>query len=227
MPTDFSRSLSLLRKEKGVSQRIAAGALGVSQALLSHYETGAREPGLPFIRTACDYYEVSSDFLLGRTLMRDGTEITLDRLADASGDKGNRLSGQTASALMGKKLVINAVSALFDLAGRSGSPGLASELTRFFGGAVYKIFRDFYAVAGQNPESFFSVPACAYDAASSADMALAEARIMALLNIKNGHPVLPDISNDTLAREYPMLMQSLLKLVHESGERCAAMLTSN
>ena len=42
---DFSRILSLLRQEKGISQRKAAAALGISQALLSHYENGIREPG--------------------------------------------------------------------------------------------------------------------------------------------------------------------------------------
>ena len=44
MATEFSRTLSLLRKERGVSQRVAAADLGVSQALLSHYENGIREP---------------------------------------------------------------------------------------------------------------------------------------------------------------------------------------
>ena len=34
--SEFSRTLSLLRKERGVSQRTAAGDLGISQALLSH-----------------------------------------------------------------------------------------------------------------------------------------------------------------------------------------------
>ena len=85
MNTDFSRSLSLLRQEKGVSQRVAAQALGISQALLSHYENGIREPGLAFVVRACDYYNVSSDFLLGRTLSRDGTTILdAETLYDAS-----------------------------------------------------------------------------------------------------------------------------------------------
>ena len=66
MNAEFSRTLSLLRQEKGVSQRTAAAALGISQALLSHYENGAREPGLAFVCRACDYYGVSADFLLGR-----------------------------------------------------------------------------------------------------------------------------------------------------------------
>ena len=60
-------------RNKGVSQRTAAGVLGISQALLSHYENGIREPGLTFVVKACDYYGVSADYLLGRTLTRDGT----------------------------------------------------------------------------------------------------------------------------------------------------------
>lgn len=70
----FARILSRLRHEKGVSQRQAAQELGVSQALLSHYENGIREPGLAFVVKACDYYQVSADYLLGRSDHRDGTE---------------------------------------------------------------------------------------------------------------------------------------------------------
>ena len=66
MNDNFSRVLALLRQEKGISQRKAAGELGISQALLSHYENGAREPGLQFLCRACDYYGVTADYLLGR-----------------------------------------------------------------------------------------------------------------------------------------------------------------
>ena len=61
MHVTFSQALSRLRREKGVSQRQAAQALEVSQALLSHYENGIREPGLAFVTRACDYYQVSAD----------------------------------------------------------------------------------------------------------------------------------------------------------------------
>ena len=63
----FSEILAELRRRKGVSQRKAAADLLISQALLSHYENGAREPGLPFICRACDYYGVTADYLLGRS----------------------------------------------------------------------------------------------------------------------------------------------------------------
>ena len=63
----FSETMSELRRKKGASQRTAAADLGISQALLSHYENGAREPGLDFVCRACEYYGVSADYLLGRT----------------------------------------------------------------------------------------------------------------------------------------------------------------
>ena len=67
MNPDFSTILSNLRRESSLSQKKAADDLGISQALLSHYENGVREPKLEFIVRACDYYGVSTDYILGRT----------------------------------------------------------------------------------------------------------------------------------------------------------------
>ena len=72
MGRSFSNVLCELRRAKGLSQRKAAADLHISQALLSHYENGAREPGLHFVCLACDYYGVSADYLLGRTDSMDG-----------------------------------------------------------------------------------------------------------------------------------------------------------
>ena len=66
MKSDFSEILSGLRRGKALSQRQAAADLGISQALLSHYENGAREPKLEFVVKACDYYNVPADYILGR-----------------------------------------------------------------------------------------------------------------------------------------------------------------
>ena len=67
MARNFSEALCELRRSRGLSQRSVAADLHISQALLSHYENGAREPGLGFVVRACDYYGVSADYLLGRT----------------------------------------------------------------------------------------------------------------------------------------------------------------
>ena len=88
MNADFSRTLSLLRQERGLSQRKVAKELGISQALLSHYENGIREPGLAFVVKACDYFHVSADYLLGRTLDQEGCMIDLGVQFDVIGKSG-------------------------------------------------------------------------------------------------------------------------------------------
>jgi len=70
MKSMLSVNLGKLRKEKKLSQRQAAAQFGVSQALLSHYENDAREPGVEFIKKACDFYSVTADYLIGRTKER-------------------------------------------------------------------------------------------------------------------------------------------------------------
>ncbi len=67
MNCDFPKNISNIRKSRGISQKQAAIDLGVSQALLSHYEKGIRECGLDFLIQLSKYYDVSCDELLGVT----------------------------------------------------------------------------------------------------------------------------------------------------------------
>ena len=76
MNRDFPRVMTLLRKERGLSQKSAAADMGITQALLSHYEKGKRECGLDFLVRAADYYGVSVDYLLGRTSSGSGVTIS-------------------------------------------------------------------------------------------------------------------------------------------------------
>ena len=87
MGVAFHEILSQLRKKKKVSQRKVAADLYISQALLSHYENGIREPGLDFVCRACTYYGVTADYLLGRQAadvaeeLSDPADAELDALA--------------------------------------------------------------------------------------------------------------------------------------------------
>lgn len=78
MSTSISQRLVKLRKEKELSQKEAAEALGVSQALLSHYEKGIRECGLDFLCKASVFYDVSSDYLLGLSETRISPDFGFD-----------------------------------------------------------------------------------------------------------------------------------------------------
>lgn len=70
----FAEKITELRKTKGLSQKKVSQDLGVSQALLSHYENGLRECGLDFVVNIANYYGVSCDFLLGNS----NSTISLD-----------------------------------------------------------------------------------------------------------------------------------------------------
>lgn len=73
MATAFSNRITALRKERGLSQKEVAMSLGVSQALLSHYEKGVRECGLEFVVRCAEYFGVTTDYLLGKDDSRYGT----------------------------------------------------------------------------------------------------------------------------------------------------------
>lgn len=220
MNEEFSRTLSLLRQEKGVSQRTAAGALGISQALLSHYENGIREPGLPFVVKACDYYGVSADFLLGRTLSRDGTTIAPEELYDLSDEKDNSMRGGVL-ALLSKKLLVNSIGVLFDLLAKTGSREAIKAAANYLSTAVYQLYRRLYQANPANNPDFFSVPDRYFQAGlPDADMKCSEAELAdALAAHVKAKGELPDLSNDALAKNYPVLYQSLLQIVHNTGER--------
>jgi len=217
---EFSRTLSLLRQEKGVSQRTAAGELGISQALLSHYENGIREPGLAFVVKACDYYGVSSDYLLGRTLSRDGTTISPEELYDLSEEKNNSMKGGVL-ALLSKKLLVNSVGALFDMLAKTGSREAIKAASNYLSTAVYQMFRRLYQANPENNPDFFSVSEQHFEAGlPAADMRLSEAELMdALAAHAKAKGAMPDLSHDAMARDYPVLYQSLLQIVHNTGER--------
>lgn len=220
---EFSRTLSLLRQEKKVSQRTAAAALGISQALLSHYENGVREPGLAFVVKACDYYGVSADFLLGRTLSRDGVVIAAEELYDISDEKTTSIKGGVL-ALLCKKLLVNSIGVLFGLLGKTGSREAIQAASGYLSTAVYTVYRRLYDANPDNNPDFFSVPPRHFQAGlHEADMKCCEAELSdALAAHAKAKGAWPEMTNDALARDYPVLYQSILQVVHNTGERVTA-----
>ena len=213
MATDFSRTLSLLRQEKGVSQRKAAAELGISQALLSHYENGIREPGLAFVTRVCDYYHVSADYLLGRTLSRDGSIIDAGDVYDASGEKGS-LRGSIMATLQ-KKLVVNTVSVLFDQLGKTGSRPAITAAGDCLGATLYDLLRRLYRQSGGN-EDLFATEAVDFDA-GAVDAALLRSR-GAYMRALTEADELPHLSSDALTT-LPGIGQSAAQVIHNVDER--------
>lgn len=213
MATDFSRTLSLLRQEKGISQRSAAKELGISQALLSHYENGIREPGLAFVARVCDYYHVSADYLLGRTSSRDGAMIEAAELYDASDEKGT-LKGSVMATLQ-KKLVVNSTGVLFDLLGKVGDRTAITAAGDYLTGALYQLLRQLYRHCGGN-EDLFSVDKAAFDGGViSADMQLSRVKYTrALAECKDE----VEVTSDTLTGAQGV-GQSVAQIFHNTDQR--------
>ncbi|MDD3347771.1 helix-turn-helix transcriptional regulator [Oscillibacter sp.] len=216
--TEFSRTLSLLRQERGVSQRTAAGDLGISQALLSHYENGIREPGLPFVVKACDYYHVSADYILGRTLSREGSMLTQEEVLSAA-DEGNVLQGSVLATLQ-SKLLSGALGVLFGLLGKLGDKGAINAAAEYLTAAVYQLYRQLYRAAGGN-EAYFSLdPAACTQGAADADMKLAEIRYARALRVRSAQKAaFPDLSADALSAAYPGRCQSLTQILSTTDAR--------
>lgn len=63
----FSERLKNERISKGYTQKRVAEVLGVTYNAISQYENGVREPNIDFLIKICDFFDVSSDYLLGRT----------------------------------------------------------------------------------------------------------------------------------------------------------------
>ena len=56
-----------LRQEKGIKQIELADMLGIAQATLSGWETGRYQIDENSLFTVADYFNVTTDYLLGRT----------------------------------------------------------------------------------------------------------------------------------------------------------------
>jgi transcriptional regulator with XRE-family HTH domain len=63
----FGERLRVLREEKNMSQEELAEAFGLGKAAISGYERGKRTPSFDLLVGLADYFQVSTDYLLGRT----------------------------------------------------------------------------------------------------------------------------------------------------------------
>lgn len=55
-----------LRKQHRISQKELASVIQVSQQTIGGWETGRTEPGIEFIQKLANYFDVTTDYLLGK-----------------------------------------------------------------------------------------------------------------------------------------------------------------
>ena len=226
---EFNRIITLLRKERGITQKQAAQDLGVSQALLSHYEKGIRECGLDFVVRVADYYNVSCDYLLGRSADRSGQTLTVEDIPNPENAKDSIYKGSVLP-VMNKKLISNSLNILFDKLALCQDKGLVGEVSAYLMLAVYKMFRLVYSAAPKNAQSLFSLTQGRWEGYSNAAMSAAEANVKATLageDMGSG-PAFKDagcfaMTTESLSHEYPLYASSLLNLIKSSESRVEKM----
>lgn len=222
---EFNRIIKLLRKERGITQKQAAEDLGVSQALLSHYEKGIRECGLDFVVRVADYYNVSCDYLLGRSAERNGMMLSAEDLPNPDKMKDNVYHGSVLPT-MNKKLISNSLNVLYAKVGQCHSKALTTEISAYLMMAVSKMFRLLYSAEPHNAPGLFGIEQRRWPGYSDAVMRVAEANVESLLAGQDldGAEGLKDpsclaMTTESLSREFPLYTPSLLNLIKTSETR--------
>ena len=157
MGIEFNRIITLLRKERGITQKQAAQDLGISQAQLSHYEKGIRECGLAFVVQVADYYDVSCDYLLGRSAERSGQTISVEELPEGNSATGGSVYRGSVLPTMYKKLIENSLDILYDKLQESRDKQLVVGVSEYLMLAVYKMFRQMYEASPKNVSGMFRI----------------------------------------------------------------------
>jgi len=226
MNAHFPRILTLLRKEKGISQKQAAAQLSISQALLSHYEKGIRECGLDFMVRCADFYGVSCDYLLGRTPDRQGSTLRVEDIPEPDSQERENRSMGSMLPVLNKKLVANSLNILFDLLGKAKNKAMVAEVSTFLMLAVYRMIRVVYSVNPKNQEAMFSMPMSVTGPYADAAMQICEANALMLARgqsingmepVKDPEPLA--LSTDLIMQNYPLFSSSFFNLVQTAEAR--------
>ena len=223
MGIEFNRIITLLRKERGITQKQAAQDLGISQAQLSHYEKGIRECGLAFVVQVADYYDVSCDYLLGRSAERSGQTISVEELPEGNSATGGSVYRGSVLPTMYKKLIENSLDILYDKLQESRDKQLVVGVSEYLMLAVYKMFRQMYEASPKNVSGMFRIGSARWSSSADAAMSVAEGDLSAALTGEDGtrdslEPATLALSTDQLARDYPRHATSLFNLVKNAEE---------
>ena len=214
MNQNFPRIITQLRKEKRISQKQAASELDISQSLLSHYEKGKRECSFDFLVKIADYYEVSTDYLLGRSTQRHSEVFSL-------AIENENKSRSTMTQLANKRIITNSISILHEYLIKIGSRKLSNRISDYLMLSVYMMFRLIYSSNPDNPPEIFSLNKNTFKDITGATMQIIRSKIDSSTDIDNKEMYVENCSNlkitpEGIAEEYPDISPSLFSLISNS-----------
>lgn len=224
MNKDFPRIITMLRKEKKFSQKQVSEDLGISQALLSHYEKGIRECGLDFLIKVSDYYSVSCDFLLGRTPERSGAVLKFEDIPDADELEEKSDSKASLVPLLNKKILTNSLTVIYDMLIKANNKNLTANVSNYLMLVLYRVFRTLYSGSEKNHQSMFAIPEATYQGYSEAQMKVYSTRFEAMTNYNNDKEYLSKLaqleySPENITDDYPKLASSLMNLIQHAESK--------
>ncbi len=76
----FARILQDLREDRDISRKDLATVLNISVSTLGMYEQGRREPNIDMLIKIANYFDVSIDFLVGRSFKNENNEVLTEAL---------------------------------------------------------------------------------------------------------------------------------------------------
>ena len=76
----FLKLLVFARKQAGLTQKQVADKLRKNQSYISKYENGKQLPEVPILEKISDYFNVSTDYLLGKTDIRNLESKTINNI---------------------------------------------------------------------------------------------------------------------------------------------------
>lgn len=83
----FCDTLKKLRDESNLTQSELANKLNITRSSLSLYELGKRTPDFNTLSKIADFFNVSADYLLGRTNVRNNVETFVAHTDDDLSDE--------------------------------------------------------------------------------------------------------------------------------------------
>ena len=139
---NFPERLKMIRKDKGVTQKQTGEAIGSNDRAIRNYEIEARKPEFDALIALADYFEVSLDYLLGRT---DNPEVN-----------SRRGCGPTLDFEVFAKELCSEIAELYPIKGDSGIEKLAGTYAdisaKVAAYAIAKYHREHSVAPAQKPE---------------------------------------------------------------------------
>lgn len=211
MNKEFGKTITRLRKKKGLSQKEVCEKLGISQSLLSHYEKGIRECGLEFLYKTADLYDVSVDYLLGRTANPGGADSDARFIPDVDEvEDVNRIRSNTY-CMINRKLLVNSTAVIYSLLSEINNKKLSKFVSDYLSVAEYNIFRKIYSLNENDDADIFSIDACSADDYCNALLNLNNAKINEIKSRIHFEGI--EISDDILSEKYSDSYPSLNQMI--------------